>query len=101
MGYIKRFGLFCESVKHGQYRLTDISEDIAEDIISKLETIKKTQGGRFTVEDYMQYMEERGSDDKTTDSVMHYLVNKGFEFTTDGEEPLTDEEIAGIKIKED
>lgn len=101
MSYVKKFKTFCESVKYGPNRMTDISEDIAEDIISKLEELKKSQGGHFTVEDYMQYMEERGSDEKTTDDVMHYLVNKGFIFSMDEEEPLTDEEIAGIKLKED
>jgi SOS response regulatory protein OraA/RecX len=98
MKYLKKYDSFNESAKYGPNNTTDISEDIAEDIIDKLVQIRKEKG-KFTVEDFIEYMEERGSDDKTTDSVMHYLVNKGFDFDVETEEPLTDEEIAQIKVK--
>ena len=98
MKYLKKYGSFNESTKYGPNNTTDISEDIAEDIIDKLVQVRKEKG-KFTVEDFIEYMEERGSDDKTTDSVMHYLVNKEFDFDVETEEPLTDEEIAQIKVK--
>ena len=44
-------------------------------------------------------MEVRGYDDKTTDCVLHYIVDKVFEFSSGVEEPLTDEEISSIKLK--
>ena len=99
MKYVKSFNNFNESTKYGSYGVTDIAEDISEDIIGKLEAIKKERGS-FTIQDFIDYMEERGSDDKTTDDVMHYLVNKGFEFSSEEtEEPLTPEEIESIKLK--
>jgi len=94
--YIK-YNRFVESAKYGEYKLTDISEDIAEDIIEELFD-RRSKLGRFTVDDFISYMEERGSDDKTTDSVMHYLVNKGFDFDVDVEEKLTDDESEMIKF---
>lgn len=98
MKYLKKYDSFNESTKYGEHRTTDISEDIAEDIIDKLKDIRKEKGS-FTVEDFIEYMEERGSDDKTTDAVMHYLVNKGFDFDVKTEEPLTDEEISQIEVR--
>ena len=92
MKYLKKFDeMINESA--------DISEDIADDIISKLEKIRGERG-RFTIEDYESYMTERGSDDVTMDSVMHYLVDKGFNFDSKDEEEADVDNLENIKLIE-
>lgn len=85
MKYLKKFN---EMVNES----ADISEDIADDIISKLEKLRSEKGS-FTIEDYESYMTERGSDDKTMDAVMHYLVDKGFDF----DNKFEDEEVGNLE----
>jgi hypothetical protein len=63
---------------------TDITEDIANDILPKLQQLKDEKGF-FTVEDFENYMEQRGADLETIDLVMSNLVNLGFDFDTEDE----------------
>lgn len=91
MKYLKRFESF-ES-QDEIYETTDISSDIADDIISKLKDEKEKNNGVFTIQDYEKYMTDRGADDVTKDSVMHYLVNKGFDFDSEYEEEVNPEEL--------
>jgi thiaminase len=58
---------------------SDIHEDIAKDILPKLQKLKNEKGS-FTIQDYMKYMEERGADPMMVDCVASYIVNMGFDF---------------------
>ena len=69
---------------------TDITEDIANDILPKLQQLKDEKGS-FTVEDFENYMEQRGADSHTIDLVMSNLVSMGFDFDT--EETEDDEPV--------
>ena len=64
----------------------DIAQEIAEDILPKLQQIKKEKG-IFTVGMFDNYMEERGGNMKLTDEVLNYLVSMGFDF-----DPYEDDE---------
>jgi hypothetical protein len=63
---------------------TDITEDIAEDILPKLQQLKDEKGS-FTTKDFENYMMEKGADSHTIDLVMSNLVNMGFDFDSDDE----------------
>lgn len=63
----------------------DIAEDIAIDLLPKLQKIKDEKG-IFTVGMLDNYMEERNADMKLTDEIMSYLVNMGFDFDVDDSE---------------
>ncbi len=67
------------------YIKTDITEDIAVDLLPRLEEIKK-KSGIFTIEDFENYMKERGADSHTIDLVMSNLVSMGFEFDIEQDE---------------
>lgn len=69
---------------------TDITEDIAVDLLPKLEEIKDEKGS-FTVSDFDEYMKQRGADSHTIDLVMSNLVSMGFDF--DSEETEDDEPV--------
>ena len=69
---------------------TDITEDIAVDLLPKLEEIKAEKGS-FTVSDFDEYMKQRGADSHTIDLVMSNLVSMGFDF--DSEETEDDEPV--------
>ena len=69
---------------------TDITEDIAVDLLPKLEEIKAEKGS-FTVSDFDEYMKQRGADSHTIDLVMSNLVSMGFDF--DSEETEEDEPV--------
>lgn len=69
---------------------TDITEDIAVDLLPKLEEIK-AEKGYFTVADFDEYMKQRGADSHTIDLVMSNLVSMGFDF--DSEETEDDEPV--------
>ena len=58
---------------------SDIHEDIAKDILPKLQKLKNEKGS-FTIQDHMKYMEERGADPMMVDCVASYIVNMGFDF---------------------
>lgn len=64
---------------------TDITEDIAEDLLPKLQKLKDEKGS-FTFEDFENYMKERGADLNTIDLVISNLVNMGFDFDINQEE---------------
>ena len=66
---------------------SDIHEDIAVDLLPKLQKLK-SEKGYYTVEDFEAYMKERGADDIMIDSVMHYLVGMDFGFDEEPEEEL-------------
>lgn len=66
---------------------SDIHEDIAIDLLPKLQKIKNEKG-YYTVEDLEKYMKERGADDIMVSSVMSYLVSMGFDFDNEPEEDL-------------
>ena len=69
---------------------TDITEDIAVDLLPKLEEIKDEKGS-FTVSDFDEYMKQRGADSHTIDLVMSNLVSMGFDFDleeTEDDEPV-------------
>lgn len=91
MKHLKKFNNF-ERLKES--RTTDIHKDIAEDILPKLKDIK-LKSGQFTIEDYEDYMKEKGADSLMIDSVMHYLVNMGFVFSDTPE----DNEVPEMELK--
>ena len=64
------------------YNDKSLAQEIAEDILPKLEEIKKEKG-IFTVGMFDNYMEERKANMQLTDEVMSELVNMGFDFDTD------------------
>ena len=63
---------------------TDITEDIAEDLLPKLEELRAEKGS-LTVADFDEYMKERGADSHTIDLVMSNLVSMGFDFDSEDE----------------
>lgn len=67
---------------------TDINQDIAEDILPKIQKLKDEKGF-FTTTDFENYMKERGADSLMIDSVMSCLVSMGFDF--DVEEQQNDD----------
>jgi len=71
---------------------TDITEDIAEDLLPKIQQLRDEKGS-LTVEDFEKYMSERGSDSHTTDLVMSNLVNMGFDFDVESKEETDDLEF--------
>jgi hypothetical protein len=75
---------------------TDITEDIANDILPKLQQLKDEKGF-FTVEDFENYMEQRGADSHTIDLVMSNLVSMGFDFDT---EETEDDEPVEFDLKD-
>jgi len=75
---------------------SDIAEDIAEDLLPKLEEIKDERGS-FTVSDFDEYMEQRGADSHTIDLVMSNLVSMGFDFDT---EETEDDEPVEFELKD-
>lgn len=70
---------------------SDIAEDIAEDLLPKLQKIKDEKG-IFTVGMFDNYMEERNADMKLTDEVMSNLVNMGFDFDTNEDDSGDDDD---------
>ncbi len=75
----------------------DIAEEIAIDLLPKLQKIKDEKG-IFTVGMFDNYMEERNADMKLTDDIMSYLVNMGFDFDVnedDSEDDDLDFELKG------
>ena len=68
----------------------DIAEEIAEDLLPKLQKIKDEKG-IFTVGMFDNYMEERNADMKLTDEIMSYLVNMGFDFDVDEDDSEDDD----------
>lgn len=71
---------------------SDIHEEIAKDILPKLQKLKDEKGS-FTIEDYMKYMEEKGADSMMIDCVASYIVNMGFDFDVNEEEGDEDVEF--------
>ena len=71
---------------------TDITEDIAVDLLPKLEEIKAEKGS-FTVSDFDEYMKQRGADSHTIDLVMSNLVSMGFDFDSEETEDGDDVEF--------
>ena len=67
---------------------TDITEDIAVDLLPKLEEIKAEKGS-FTVSDFDEYMKQRGADSHTIDLVMSNLVSMGFDFDSEETEDMS------------
>lgn len=61
---------------------SDLAEEIAIDLLPKLQKIKDEKG-IFTVGMFDNYMEERKANMKLTDEVMSYLVSMGFDFDSD------------------
>jgi hypothetical protein len=77
---------------------TDIAEEIAIDLLPKLQKIKDEKG-IFTIGMFDNYMEERNADMKLTDEIMSYLVNMGFDFDVDEDDSEDDDidfELKGI-----
>jgi len=71
---------------------TDITEDIAEDLLPKLEEIRSEKGS-LTVSDFDEYMKQRGADSHTIDLVMSNLVSMGFDFDSEETEDGDDVEF--------
>jgi hypothetical protein len=71
---------------------TDITEDIAEDLLPKLQQLRDEKGS-LTVDDFDNYMKERGADSHTIDLVISSLVSMGFDFDSDSEEETDDLEF--------
>ena len=62
----------------------NFTDEIAEDLLPKLQQIRDEKGS-FTMEDFENYMNQRGSDLETIDLVASSLVNMGFDFDVEGE----------------
>ena len=77
---------------------SDIAEDIALDLLPKLQKIKDEKG-IFTVGMFDNYMEERGGNMKLTDEVMSNLVNMGFDFDTN-EDDSDDDDFVDFELKD-
>ena len=77
---------------------SDIGEDIALDLLPKLQKIKDEKG-IFTVGMFDNYMEERGGNMKLTDEVMSNLVNMGFDFDTN-EDDSDDDDFVDFELKD-
>lgn len=75
---------------------SDIAEEIAQDLLPKLQKIKDEKG-LFTVGMFDNYMEERKADMKLTDEVLSHLVNMGFNF--DMNEDDSDDEDINFELK--
>jgi hypothetical protein len=71
------------------YKREDISEEIAKDILPKFQKMR-SDGQEVTIDDFDRYMKERGADSDTIDSVMHYLINIGFDFDINNEDEEDD-----------
>lgn len=78
---------------------SDIAEDIAEDLLPKLQKIKDEKG-IFTVGMFDNYMEERNADMKLTDEVMSNLVNMGFDFDTNEDDSGDDDDFVDFELKD-
>lgn len=76
MKYLKTFERFEES---------NLGEEIAQDLLPRFQKMRE-EGQTVTVADFDRYMEERGADAELSDSVLHYLVNIGFDFDIEGED---------------
>ena len=74
----------------------DIAEEIAIDLLPKLQKIKDEKG-IFTVGMFDNYMEERNADMKLTDEIMSYLVNMGFDFDVDEDD---DDDFVDFELKD-
>jgi hypothetical protein len=74
----------------------DFTDEIAEDLLPKIQQIRNEKGS-FTMEDFENYMNQRGSDLKTIDLVASSLVNMGFDFDVEdeGEDVPLDFELKG------
>jgi hypothetical protein len=70
----------------------DIAEEIAIDLLPKLQKIKDEKG-IFTVGMFDNYMEERNADMKLTDDIMSYLVNMGFDFDANEDDSDEDDDL--------
>jgi hypothetical protein len=84
MKYLKTFENYNEP--------KDITEDIAEDLLPKLQQLRDEKGS-LTVDDFDNYMRERGADSHTIDLVISNLVSMGFDFDSDSEEETDDLEL--------
>ena len=78
---------------------SDIAEDIAEDLLPKLQKIKDEKG-IFTVGMFDNYMEERNADMKLTDEIMSHLVNMGFDFDTNEDDSDDDDDFVDFELKD-
>ena len=76
----------------------DIAEEIAIDLLPKLQKIKDEKG-IFTVGMFDNYMEERNADMKLTDEIMSHLVNMGFDFDTN-EDDSDDDDFVDFELKD-
>ena len=76
---------------------SDIAEDIALDLLPKLQKIKDEKG-IFTVGMFDNYMEERNADMKLTDEIMSHLVNMGFDFDTNEDDD--DDDFVDFELKD-
>ena len=75
----------------------DIAEEIAIDLLPKLQKIKDEKG-IFTVGMFDNYMEERNADMKLTDEIMSHLVNMGFD--SDTNEDDDDDDFVDFELKD-
>jgi hypothetical protein len=79
---------------------TNYAEEIAKDLLPRLVEIRKGKG-TFTEQDFFNYVEDKGMTKEMSDSVFHYIVNKGDEigFAFDSEDEEDEEEIGEIYLK--
>jgi hypothetical protein len=91
MKHLKKF-------EHKFDELSDLGEDIANDLLSKFMKMRK-EGEIITVDDFDKYMTQRGSDSELSHSVMNHLVNMGFDFDIEREN-IDDIEIGEPFLKE-
>ncbi len=68
-----------------------LAEEIAKDLLPKLQKIKDEKGF-FTTSMFDNFMEERDGNLELTDEVMSYLVNMGFDFDGDDDEEDYDDD---------
>ena len=89
MKYLKKFEPVSGDLKFFE-SYNDIAEEIAIDLLPKLQKIKDEKG-IFTVGMFDNYMEERNADMKLTDEIMSYLVNMGLDFDVDEDDSEDDD----------
>ena len=81
-----------------RYEQEDLGEQIAHDLLPRFQKMR-SNGEIFTLSDFDKYMQERGAGSELSDSVMHHLVNMGFDFDIDEEDYYSDDIDFEIKTK--
>lgn len=92
MKHLKKFNENFQSEPIGKVKETDheFAEQIANDLFPRYQKMRE-QGQKITVDDFDKYMRDKNVSN-IADSVMHQLVEMGFDFDIDQDDRDTDEE---------